>query len=278
MSAGNQVKQAAREAGDNKWLESLARAGFAVDGVLHVLIGIIAVRLAMGPPGGGGGEASHSGALQQVASNPFGQVMLWIAVIALAGLGLWQAVNAVTGVGPGGYASDDDKSARLKAAAKAVLYFALAFSAFRFAQGGQSSQAGKSRDITASLIDTGFGRVLVGVAGLVVIGVGAYLIVKGARHKFLQDLERTSSQREVTKAVYWLGTVGYIAKGAAIVVVGGLFVYAAATQQAGEATGMDGALQTIGEQPYGPFLLLATGLGFAAFGVYLFARARYARM
>jgi hypothetical protein len=267
-----------RSAADSPWLERVARIGYVVDGVLHLLIGVIVIRLGLG--GGGGQEASQSGALSELASTPFGGFATWVAVVALAALGLWQATNAVSGVGTGGYHRQDASRTadRVKAASKAVLYLFLAFSAFRFTQGQGGSQAGQSQDITASLVQNGAGRLLVGVAGAVVIGVGVYLVHKGATKKFLEDLSGTGSSPEVGKAVRVLGQVGYVAKGAAVAVLGGLFVFAAVRGDASEATGLDGAFRTIGEQPFGTVLLLLTGLGIAAFGVYLFARARYQRM
>ncbi len=267
-----------RAAGNSEWLERLARAGYVVDGVLHVLIGVIVVQLAIG--GGGGEEASQSGALSDVASTPLGGFALWVAVVAFAALGLWQATNAVSGVGTGGFHRDDASKAAdvVKAAAKAVLYLALAVTSFRFTQGQGGSQAGQSQDVTASLVQSGPGRLLVGVIGVVVLAVGGYLVHKGVTKKFLEDLTGTGGQKEVSTAIRWLGTVGYVAKGVAIAVLGGIFVFAAVRGDASEATGLDGAFRTIGEQPFGPVLLLLTGLGFAAFGAYLFARARYQRM
>ncbi len=266
-----------REAGNSQWLERLARAGYVVDGVLHLLIGVIVIRLGTS---GGGQEASQSGALSDLASTPFGGFALWVAVLAFAALGIWQAINAVSGVGTGGFHRQDASEAadRVKSAAKAVLYLGLALTSFRFTQGEGTSQAGQSQDVTATLVQSGPGRLLGGVAGRVGIGVGGYLVYKGATKKFLEDLSGTSSKQEVGTAIRYLGMVGYIAKGIAVVVLGGILVFAALRADASEATGLDGAFRTIGEQPFGPFLLVLMGLGIAAFGVYLFARARYQRM
>ena len=108
-------------------------------------------------------------------------------------------------------------------------------------------------------MQSGPGRLLVGAIGLVVLGVGAYLVYKGATKKFLEDLTGTGGHREVSTAIRYLGMVGYIAKGIAVAVLGGLFVYAAAQADASEATGLDGAFRTIGEQPFGQVLLRPDG-------------------
>jgi hypothetical protein len=72
-----------------------------------------------------------------------------------------------------------------------------------------------------------------------------------------------------------LGQVGYPGKGIALGVVGGLLVWAAVTFDPEKATGLDGALRTILDAPFGQFLLTLVALGIAAFGAYLLVRARY---
>ena len=72
--------------------------------------------------------------------------------------------------------------------------------------------------------------------------------------------------------------LGYIAKGLALVVVGVLFLIAAWTQRASEATGLDGALHKLLGLPYGRIVLAVVAAGFAAYAVYSFARARYAKV
>lgn len=250
----------------------VARVGYAVSGLLHLLIGGIAVRLATGS---GGQSADQTGALAQVAAQPFGRVVLWFGVVGFAALGLWQLGEAVWG-GRGGDRTDRTKQVG-KAAGKAVVYLALTVTTLSFARGGSSSSSEQSSDVTATLLQSGGGRVLVAVIGLVVVGVGIYHAVKGARKKFLADLAGNAGG-DVGRAVVRLGQVGYLAKGVALVVVGLLFVVAAVQSDPSEATGLDGALTTLGEQPGGPVVLVLVGIGFVAYGLYSFARARYARM
>jgi hypothetical protein len=254
------VKSASRQAGDHPALEMTARIGFAVNGVLHIAIGIIALALAFGTKST---TADQSGALGSMAENPVGLVVLWIAVVAWLGLGIWQVTEAVTG--------SPETSDRLKAVAKAVLYIALAYTAFTFARGGGSSSKKQSTDFTASLMEKPAGQWLVGLVGLVIIGVGVYHVVKGWRKKFLRDLESHPGEW-IVKA----GRVGYIAKGIALAIVGGLFVLAAVRHKPSEATGLDGALRNLLGAPGGPVLLTLVALGLIAFGIYSFGRARHA--
>jgi hypothetical protein len=254
----------AARAQNSKPLEIGARVGFAVNGLLHILIGGIALGVAFG----GGGSADQSGALGQLASNPVGAVVLWVIVVGLAALGAFSILTAIVEKG--------ETKDRVKDAAKGVAYLAVAATALRFALGGSSDSSQQTESLSATLLETPGGVVLLVVLGLAVIGVGVYFVVKGARQKFRDDISTPSGT--VGKATVVTGTVGYVAKGIAIAVVGILFVVAAFTADASKASGLDGALKSLVELPFGVAVLTVVALGLIAFGVYSFLRARLARL
>lgn len=255
------VRQAARSAGDHPALENAARLGYAVSGLLHLLIAWLGLQLAFGA---GTGSADQSGALKTLAGNGFGLALLWVAVVGFFGLGLWQLTELVL---------RGELSDRVKAASKAVLYVALAVTSLTWARGGGTSSRSQSVDFTATLMKQPLGRVLVAVVGVVVVGVGVYHVVKGWRRTFLADLvDHPGRVAEVA------GRVGYIAKGVALGVVGVLFALAGLHNSAREATGLDGALKTLLKAPSGAVLVALVSVGFAAYGVYSFARARHAKV
>ena len=105
--------------GDHPALETLARVGFVVSGLLHIVLGWTAGRVGWGD----GGQADQSGALATLASNPAGTVLMWVITVTLAGLVLWQLTEAVT---PG---AGDGAADRAKAVGKAVVYAAIAWTA-----------------------------------------------------------------------------------------------------------------------------------------------------
>jgi hypothetical protein len=264
---GQDVKQAASRASDHPALEGAARVGFAVSGMLHLLIGWIALQLAFGSSGK---RADQSGALQSLAGNGLGKLLLWVAVLGFLGLALWQVTDALV-VHRG---TDKDVWAdRAKAVGKAVVYLALAWSAFTFARGRSSNSRRQSVDFTARLLDKPGGRILVVIIGLAVIAVGVYHVYKGAKKKFLEDLQDNPGTW-ASRA----GQVGYISKGVALGIVGVLFAGAGVHGNAKEASGLDGALKSLRDQPFGTVLLVVMAVGFAAYGLYSFARARHARV
>jgi hypothetical protein len=266
MPQPRDVSRVANKVEDNPVLQMGARVGYAVSGVVHLLIGWIALQIAWLSSGK---SADQSGALQTLAESSLGRLTLWVAVLGFFALGLLELAKALVARPATGSSPWAD---RAKGISKAILHFALAWASFSFAKGKPRSSKAQSADFTATLLQQTGGRLLVSVIGLAVIGVGGYHVFKGWTRKFLQDL----SEHPGTLATR-AGVVGYIAKGIALAVVGALFLTAAVQNSASKATGLDGALRALLQQGFGPWLLTAVALGIAIFGVYSFARARYAR-
>jgi hypothetical protein len=260
----SEATTAAREAGDSPVVEWGARLGFVVVGVIHLLIAWIALRVAWGI-GGGTKKADTSGALQTMSSSGTGTVVLWVCVLGFLLLAVWQLLEAAVGHG--------EASDRAKSGAKGVTYLVFAWTTFKVAQGTNSSAEKQTEDFTAGLMGSPGGRVLVGILGLVVLGIAGYHVYKGWTKKFLEDLRENPGDWAVTA-----GRLGYIAKGVALLIVGFFFLVAAWTADPDKAQGLDGALKTVKDQALGPFLLTLVAIGIAAFGVYSFARSRYARV
>ena len=122
-------------------------------------------------------------------------------------------------------------------------------------------------------MQTRTGTIALIAAGVIIVAVGGYHVYKGASRNFLDDLKGSSSD-----LVRRLGIVGYIAKGLAIAGAGILVIVAASRSEPNNATGLDGALKTLGVQPYGMALLILAGLGITTYGLYSFAMARYSKM
>lgn len=269
----NRVHGAVDRATNTSVFENVARAGYVTSGVLHLLLGYIVVRLAFG----GGGNADQSGALATLASSGGGAITLWLAAIGLFGLAAWRLAEAVVGSHPN-EPSDGDEGAkkqfqRVKSVALAVVYCGLAVSAIRFATGSGQSSGRQNAGMSAQLMQSGWGKALLIVVGLAVIGVGGYHVYKGATQKFLDEL-KTSGGSVITP----LGTAGYIAKGAVLAGAGLLVIVATVNADPAKASGIDAAVKTLGQAPFGKILLLGAALGFAAYGAYSFVMARHARM
>jgi Domain of Unknown Function (DUF1206) len=245
---------------------ALVAIGLASYGVLHLVLAWIALQLVLGRRG----DASQQGALSQLSRQPLGGVLLWIMAIGLFTLTVWQAIEATIGRDQDG--RDGRMRRRLTSAGRAVVYLALGLLAVGVAMGSASGSGKGEETLSAKLMSVPFGQVLVAAVGAAVIGVGIAQIVKGVKQKFTEDLDRG-----VRPAVRRLATVGYCVKGIALSIIGGLFVWAAVTYDPKKAGGMDAALSTVREQPFGTVMLAIMAAGIACFGVYCFFWARMAR-
>jgi hypothetical protein len=268
-SAGDSAQQAAR----SEPVKLAARVGLFAYGITHLLIAWLALQIAFG---GGGQEADQAGAFQTLAQQPFGRVLLWVLVVGFAAVVLWRLEQAVWGYG---YVSDTGKRLRKRvtAAAKAVLFAVLAVVAGSAAAGGGASSGESQQSLTATVLGWPGGQLLVGAVGLGIIAIGGKKVYDGVKKKFLDDMSLPSDQSARQVAVR-TGQVGFIAKGIAIALIGGLVVAAAVQFRPDRAAGLDAALTTLASQPYGPYLLAAVALGLAAYGVFCFFDARYHRV
>ena len=270
-AAGRSASGVAAKAKNSPALSVLARTGYAVNGILHILIGGIALGVASGA--GAGSGADQSGALGALASAPGGVFVLWVIVVGLAALGIWQLLSAALVREP-----DTTKRAAHIAGelGKAVAYLAIAATALTFALGGSSNSASSTKSFSATLLASPGGVILLVVVGLGVLAIGVVFVVRGVRQSFTDHIRVPAGT--AGKAVVALGVVGYVAKGVAVGVVGILFIVAAATADPSQATGLDGALRSMLELPFGGVILVAVGIGVIAYGLYCFARARLAKL
>ncbi|MCZ2830829.1 DUF1206 domain-containing protein [Modestobacter sp. VKM Ac-2986] len=266
----------AREVTDHPVLTHLARVGLTAYGVLHLLIGWLAFRIAwfVQPSTA---DADQTGALQTVAGSPGGRVLLWVIGLGMLALSVWQAGEVLrwwTGLLRPGHRRRVAVVCA-KCGAKAVVYAVLGVTALFFAVGAEYDAAVRFRELTDDALHIPGGAALVVAVGVGVVAVGLYTLVRGFTGGFMKDIDLHAAPDRVEPVIQHVGAVGYVAKGIAFAVSGGLLVYAAATSDVSTATGLDGAMNAIGAVPTGQWLLTAVAVGFAAFGVYALARARY---
>ena len=264
------TKQAGRGVRNSKALETGAKVGLIAYGIVHLLIAWIAIQVALGD----GGDASQGGAMKSLSDDPVGVVILWITAVGFVALIFWKLSDAIWGFQDEDGAKKGIKKA--EAAGLAVLYGFLAVLAFKSATG--SGGGGNSEEsFTAQVMSAPAGRWLVGLIGLAVMAAGAYQIYRGVTRRFEHDLKPAATSGSSGTAIVRLGQVGYTAKGIALGIIGLLFIIAAIDYDADKAGGLDDALKTLRDQPFGPVLLILVALGLAAFGAYCFGWARYVK-
>ncbi|MEV6259939.1 DUF1206 domain-containing protein [Streptomyces sp. NPDC051784] len=270
MNARGQARRAAR----SRALDVGARAGFVARGVIYLLVGVLALRIAFSD--GGGKQADRGGAIAEIAEKPFGSFLLWALGVALAGMALWRLSEAVFGqAGPDG----DKATKRAMAAGRFVFYSFVSYSVLSYAAGDKGSGSGSSDkqtdDVTARALEWPAGQWIVGAAGVAVLGAGLWIAFRAIARKYHKHLKMAEMSRKVRQAVDVTGVFGGAVRGAVFATAGGFAVAAAVQHEPGKAKGMDDTLRTFSETPAGPWLLAFIALGLAAFGLFSWANARY---
>ena len=271
--AVKRAEAAGEKVGQSKGFEFLARAGFVARGVIYGVIGILAVKLAVGA---GGKTTNQNGALQTIAHQPFGKVLLILVAVGLAGYALWRLLRALLGHGPEGSDSGFD---RLAAFASGVAYALICAVAVRILLGsGGGSSSGNANKATAGVFGWPAGTWIIGIAGAVFIGVAIYQGYRGISHDFLDDSKTEEMSPRVRRWIKWIGTFGHVARMVVFGLVGIFLIKAAIDYNPNRAVGLDGALAKLAHASYGPFLLGLVAAGLLAFGVYSLSDARYRRI
>lgn len=256
------------------WVERLARFGYAAKGIVYAIVGGLAVQAAVSA---GGQTTDTQGALTTIAAQPFGQILLGLVAIGLIGYVLWRIVQAV--YDPEGKGKDAKGIAqRLGYLLNGAVYTGLALSALKLTAGGSAGSGNGQQDATAQLLSQPFGQWLVGLIGAGVIGIGFYQFYEAYKASFrkrlnlnqMSDTERTWATR--------IGRFGLAARGIVLALTGLFLIQAARQSDPSEAQGLDGALQTLAQQPQGLWLLGLVALGLVAYGIHMLVQARYGKI
>ena len=279
QSSAGQAKQqahhAVREA--SPWLEGFGRFGYVAKGMVYTLVGVLAAQAAIGT---GGATTDARGALPQIIQAPFGQGILAATALGLVGYGLWRFIQA----GMDTENKGTDAQGLLTRGTYLIIgvsHIALALSALQLLLGSDGDSSGGdslAQDRTAWLLSQPFGQWLVGLVSVVVIGVGLYQWYQAYSAKFREQLKLAEMSSTQQRWATRLGRVGFAARGVVFGIVGGLLLAAAIHAEPQEARGLGGALTTLAEQSFGPWLLGVLAVGLMAYGIYVLVEARYRRM
>lgn len=261
----------AEHAAQSSWVERSGRFGLATKGFSYILVAVIALRVAVG---GGGQTESRQGALKTLADEPFGWLLLVLVALGFASYAMWRFAVAIFDRDAEG---DDAKGIgkRLGDFGKGLLYSALAVITISVVVGAGGGGGGEEDEATAVVLDLPLGQWLVGAIGVAVVGAGlfnAYIALSGSFRKELREERMTGAEQSWYTA---FGVAGHLARGVVFALIGVFLVRAAWQYDPDEAIGLDGALNKLAGEAYGPFLLGAAALGLAAYGLFCFVQARY---
>lgn len=256
------------------WVERLARWGYATKGIVYGLIGMLALTAAFGL---GGQTTDSNGALQTISRQPFGQFLLILLTIGLLGYALWRFIECFQDPEHKG---SDAKGilTRIGYAISGLIYAGLAFTSAKLVIGAGSGNSNSQQDWTARILAQPFGQWLIGTIGAIIIGMAFYMFYKAYKTKFQRELDLRELDSNQEKVIINICRFGIAARAIVFVIIGFFLIQAARFSNANEVKGIDGALQTVGQQPFGKVLLSLVALGLVAYGIYMAVQARYKRL
>jgi hypothetical protein len=254
------------------WYAVVARVGLVAKGISYGIVGVLAVKLAVGV---GGTATSRSGALHELARHPFGKVLLILLAIGLVCYALWRLVQAI--------AADDEGESmwkevgrRVGYAGRGLVYVALTVSAVKILTGaGSESQNEKAHKTTAAVLSWPAGRWLVGTGGVILVGVGLWNAYRGITRKFEKRWRRAEMGSTARTWGGRAGVAGHLARAVVFSLIGIFVVKAAIDYSPKDAIGLDGALQKLTDASYGAYLLGVTAAGLVCYGLYCLVDARF---
>ena len=275
---GDAARRATRPAAP--WLVRLARLGYAANGTVYVLVGLLAFRAAFGA---GGATTDKKGALASIAHQPAGAVILGILALGLLGYAAWRFVESTTDAEDYG---SKPKGLAIRAShfATGLIFAALAVEALRLAMGAGEAAAGPTpggdgvEHWTARFLALPFGRVLTMGIGLGVLGFGLAQIPRGWVTDPMKKLDVERLDHREREWVKRTARFGHAARGVVFAIAGWFLFQAARHHDAEEAAGMGEALTALERAPYGPWVLAVVSAGLIAFGAWQMLNARYRRI
>jgi Na+/proline symporter len=270
-AAGDVVAARARD-----WKEPIGRLGLVGQGVVATIVGLLAIRIAMGEKDE---AATSQGAIAWLAEQRFGKFLLVALTVALFALALWRFLCALMGDPVEGSEPKD----RVKYVVLGLVYLSLAITTLAItianwtgegdAQGSGETGDEGSQQAASTLFDWPAGRWLVGVLGAAVIGYAGYNFYKQViTRKFTERLDADDGSWVVR-----LGLLGYTAQSLVYAVIGYFFIQAAIAFKSRTAKGPSGALIELADEAWGKWLLWVIAIGLFAYGLFCIAEARYRR-
>lgn len=255
-----------------KWVDRLARAGYAAKGVVFILTGALALAAALGAGGSTGGKDA---AANKILEQPFGQILLALIAVGLLGYVVWRLYQAFSDPENHG---DDTKAIvkRVGYGISGLIYLGFAVYCFGKVLGNNSGGGGQKESVLAKLMSEPWGIWLVGIAGLITIGVGIVQIYRGFKDKFKDEVDDQDADQRVKRVYDVAGKVGFIARGAVLMLIG-FFVTKSAMESQPEQVKSTGEVFNFLSASGGPWILAAVALGFIGYGVFMFVMARYKR-
>jgi len=247
-----------------------ARIGYTAKGVVYLLIGGLAAMAAFGLGGQRGGASE---AITHMAAQPMGTTLLVFLAVGLICYTAWRLIQAVLDSENKGNGA---KGLLMRAGfvISGLSYAALAWRCISLLMhSGSDSSSTPQR--TAMVMQHAGGLIAIGLVGIIIALVGVAQFRRAIKRSYRAHWHTEDMPAHQLKWAEGIARWGLSARGLVFLMIGGFLCLAALQTDPSEAKGLGGALTTLAQQPFGPWLLLVVALGLVAYGVYCFVNARY---
>ena len=276
---GQEITEQVKEKAKDKvrqarpWVVRMGRSGFAAMGVVHLLVGILAIMSVVGIASASGTQ----GVLEEIVQFPFGQVLLVVVAVGLVGYALWRFIQALLDTDAKG--SDVKGIAiRIVYAGIGLVYLGLSFSALKIFFGLREDEGFWAQSWTAWLLAQPFGQWFVGLAAAVSAVIGIVHLYVAYKTKFRENWKLSEMSESQEKWGTRFGIVGFSARGVVFCIIGFFLAFAAWQSNAGRVKDFGGALRSVEQQPYGIWLLGLVAAGLFSYGIFMFFQVRFRRI
>ena len=273
-----QAEEAATEISRSPWTLKLARFGFYSKGFLFIVIGVLAILVALGYQAGKLADAT--GAFAVIAQSFLGKLLLIVFISGAIGHGIWNILRGVADIdNAGGKTVGIIK--RIIPVCVGIFYFGLAWSAWSLVAAARvSTENGEvQKTLAGILIALPLGAVLLFLIGLSVMGAGVHECYRGISGKFRENFKEYKIGKYFSSEIITvLGVLSFTARALIMLLTGYFLITAAFALDPNEAVGIDGALLSLAQTYYGKILLFVTAAGLVCHGVLSLYEAKYRRL
>lgn len=259
------------KSGTDKTITLLARSGLIAKGFVYVVLGVLAFMAAFEVGGQSSEGTDKAGVLRSLNHASGGSWLLPILAAGLLCYSIWRFTEAFRAVN--GYRKSWKKGIRYLFSGLTYLFLSVAGfrTVFMKSEGNGDSQ----QQFASELLSKPFGQWLLGIAALILAGIGVYQLYYALSEKYKQHIQTMDLHSKASSLMLSAGKLGYVARGLVWLIIAYLMLQAAYVARSSKAGDTGKAFEFVESSPMGSYLLGALGLGLCAYGLFCFIRARY---
>ena len=253
-----------------EWVAALARLGFAVKGVLYLLVGGLALRFALGD---GGRLTDPHGLIGPLLAAPYGRPLVGSLAVGLAMYAAWRFIEAFAdanhrGSDPRGLAS------RAIYALSGIIYSVLAWDAAALAFARDGGAGGT--ELPPTILGSELARWAALLIAAALIGYGILQLRRAMSSQLSEQLSPGRVRRQAGEWAVNISRAGMAGRAVVLMVMG--FVIgrrALVSADSAAQTDTGDSLRLIATLPTGDWLLALIALGLMSYGVFQLIHARF---